>query len=119
MKTPLDASISTQVSCGSIIIQLGHYFNSKGTGGIKGDGNPWYKTPDNYIAPTGTGYETADEGTREADFLSGQGYGYDATVGKVTAIYDTIKAIDGDNAHVVLRRSTRRLKLTITFHVHN
>ena len=91
--------VHTGRGCAEVALQGGHYFNGSGTGGIKGNGDPWFNPPSD-IAPTGAGYVTDGDGTGTAGFLFDQGYGYGDTKGRAVIIHDTIKALGGDYARV-------------------
>lgn len=73
-------------SCPTNNTQLGHYFKPAKTG-FKKDGDPWYPQKSN-IALNGTGYTTNSAGQAKTTFQFNQGYGYNATVGKVIVIHD-------------------------------
>jgi len=77
-------------SCASAAAQGGHYFDTV---------DPWFNAVDPAIAPTGTGYTTDSTGRATAQFLFGNGYGYDATLGKVVVIHDTTQP-EGDYARI-------------------
>ena len=80
------AHVHTGTSCASTETQGGHYFRSR-TYGIKKDGDPWYPQSKG-IAPTGTWFNTNTMGKAEREFRFNQGYGYDASAGKVIVIHD-------------------------------
>lgn len=85
------AARRTGTSCASAN-QGGHYFNTA-------TGDPWFNTANPPIAPTGAGYNTDADGTGRGNFNFDQGYGYDATVGRVVVIHDTVQP-EGDYARV-------------------
>jgi hypothetical protein len=73
-------------SCASSTDQGGHYWKPSRYG-FKKDGDPWYPQSKG-IAPTGTWFNTNTMGKAEREFRFNQGYGYDASAGKVIVIHD-------------------------------